>query len=62
MVKDKEDAIVLTYGTPVYPEVAQPGDIIRKSHIQVYDPQIVKLIKANQEIETELTDQEKLSR
>ena len=54
--------IVLTYGTPVYPEVAQPGDIIRKSHIQVYDPQIVKLIKANQEIETELTDQEKLSR
>lgn len=56
--KDKEDAIVLTYGTPVYPEGTQPGDIIRKSDIQVYDPQVVKLIKANQENEMELTDQE----
>ncbi len=60
--KDKEDAIVLTSGTPVYPEGAQPGDIIRKSDIQVYDPQVVKLIRANQEIESELIDQEKLSR
>ena len=59
---DGEEAIVLTDGIPVYPEGAQPGDIIRKSDIQVYDPQVVKIIKNNnKEIIDEEIDRMELS-
>ncbi len=39
-----DDGIVLTRGTPIYPEDAQPGELIRKSDINIYNPQVVSVI------------------
>ena len=39
------DVIVITQGTPIYPEGAEPGDIIKKSEIGVWDPEVVNVIE-----------------
>lgn len=51
-INDGEDVIAVTRGTAIYPEGAQPGDLIKKSDIQVYNPQVFKIITDNNEVET----------